>query len=179
LASGTTLHTFSVELADSDRGKYASLDLRVARHPSETLPFMLVRLLAYCLEHEDGIAFTEGISTTDEPAVWVKDLTGQVRAWIEVGSPSAERLHKGSKQAPRCAVYTHRDAGMLIRQLSAGRVHRAQDIPVYAFDRGFVDAASAALPRRGKLAVSVSGQHLYLDVDGQTFDSAISEHRIA
>jgi len=85
MAAGTTVHALSVELADVDRGVYASLELRVARHPSETPEFLLTRLLAYCLEHQEGIAFTDGVSAVDEPAVLVRDLTGKVTAWIEVG----------------------------------------------------------------------------------------------
>ena len=76
MAIGATIHTFAVQLADVDRGVYDELALRVARHPSETAAYMLTRVLAYCLEFEEGIAFSEGISSTDEPAVLVRDLTG-------------------------------------------------------------------------------------------------------
>ena len=106
MAQGATVHAFSVELADVDRNTYATLDLRMARHPSETPEFLLTRLLAYCLEYTEGIVFTDGVGAVDEPAVLVRDLTGQLTAWIEVGAPSAERLHKGAKAAKRCAVYT-------------------------------------------------------------------------
>ena len=89
VASAATLYNFKVEVADVDRGAYASLELRVARHPSETPEYMLARLLAYCLEYQEGIAFTDGVSAVDEPAVLVRDLTGRITAWIEVGAPSA------------------------------------------------------------------------------------------
>ena len=69
MAAGTTLYTLSVELADVDRGVYAPLELKLARHPSETAEYMLTRLLAYCLEYGEGIAFTDGVSAVDEPAV--------------------------------------------------------------------------------------------------------------
>src|SRR5690606_19088629 len=99
----------AVQLADVDRGVYEDLTLRVARHPSEIDAFMMTRVLAYLLEYEEGIVFSEGISATDEPAVLVRDLTGRTVAWIEVGSPDAARLHHGSKLADRTVVYTHRD----------------------------------------------------------------------
>ena len=82
MALGATIHTFDVQLADVDRGVYDDLTLRVARHPSETDANMILRVLAYCLEFEEGIAFSEGISSADEPAVLVRDLTGRVTAWI-------------------------------------------------------------------------------------------------
>src|SRR4029079_3563909 len=109
MALGATIHTFTVQLADVDRGVYEELPLRVARHPSETDAFMLTRVLAYCLEYEEGIAFSEGVAATDEPAVSVRDLTGALVAWIEVCAPDAARLHTGSMQAERTVVYTHRD----------------------------------------------------------------------
>src|SRR5688572_7756889 len=109
MATGSTIHTLAIELSDSDRNVYQSLELRVARHSSETAEFMLARILAFCLEYQDGIALTDGVAAVDEPAVLVRDLTGRITAWIEVGAPAPERLHRGSKAAPRCAVYAHRD----------------------------------------------------------------------
>jgi len=179
MAAGATVYTFAIELSDADRHVYQSFELRVARHPSETAPFMLARVLAYCLEYQDGIALTDGVAAVDEPAVLARDLTGRITAWIEVGAPDAARLHRGSKQAARCAVYTHRDPAPLLAQLAGERIHRAAEIPVHAFERGFIDAASAALDRRAQLAVSVTGRHLYLDVDGRSFSSAIETHPIA
>ncbi len=178
MAAGATIYTLAIELSDADRNVYQSLELRVARHSSETPQFMLARTLAYCLEYQEGITLTDGVGAVDEPAVLVRDLTGRITAWIEVGAPAAERLHKGSKQAPRCAVYAHRDPAPWLAQLAGEKIHRAADLPVYSFDRQFMDEASAALGRRAKLALSVTGRHIYLDVDGRQFESAIEEQRI-
>ena len=175
----STVHTFAIELSDTDRGVYQSLELRVARHPSETAEFMLARTLAFCLEYQDGIELTDGVAAVDEPAVLVKDLTGRITAWIEVGAPSAERLHKGSKLAPRCAVYTHRDPAALIAQLAGQKIHRASEIPVYSFERQFVTSAAAALQRRARIALSVTGRHIYMDVNGSNFESPITEQQLA
>jgi uncharacterized protein YaeQ len=178
MAAGSTVYTLSIELSDTDRGVYQSFELRLARHPSETAEFMLTRALAYCLEYEDGIAMSAGIAAADEPAVWVKDLTGRLTAWIEVGAPTAERIHKGSKQAARCAVYTHRDPAPLLEQLSREKIHRAAEIPLYSFGRVFLTDAAASVDRRAKLALSVTGRHLYLDVGERHFDSPIEERRL-
>lgn len=178
MALGATIYTFAIELSDADRNVYQSLELRVARHPSETAQFMLARVLAYCLEYGEGIALTDGIAAVDQPAVLGRDLTGRITAWIEVGAPDAERLHRGSKQAPRCAVYTHREPTPLLAQLAGQKIHRAPEVPVYSFDRAFMDEASAALERRASLTLSVSGRHVYLDVNGRSFDSAITEQRL-
>lgn len=178
MALGATMHTFDVQLADVDRGAYEELSLRIARHASETDVFMMTRLLAYCLEYEEGIAFSEGISATDEPAVLVRDLTGRLIAWIEVGAPDAERLHTGSRAAERTVVYTHRDPAKLLAQWAGKRIHRSEDIALYSFDPGFLDGAVAALERRNTVTLSVTERQLYLDINGASLTSAIHEHRI-
>src|SRR5258708_34694192 len=106
-----------------DRGVYEALELRMARHPSETAEYMLVRVLAYCLEYQEGIELTEGVSSGDEPALVVRDLTGRVIAWIEVGMPDAARLHRGSKHAGRVAGSTHRDTRHLRARVARGKIH--------------------------------------------------------
>ncbi|MGK8524179.1 YaeQ family protein [Nocardia asteroides] len=167
MALSATLHNFSVHLADVDRGVYQDLELRVARHPSETAEFMLTRVLAYCLEYEEGIAFSDGgVSSTDEPAVLVRDLTGRLTAWIEVGAPDADRVHRGSKLAQRVAVYTHRDPAKVLAQLTGKRIHRAGTIPVYSFERDFIDSAVAAIDRRNTVTLSITERLLYLDING-------------
>ncbi|QLY28251.1 YaeQ family protein [Nocardia huaxiensis] len=179
MALSATLHTFTVTLADVDRGVYEEIELRVARHPSENDEFMLTRILAYCLEYEEGITFSEGgVSSTDEPAVLVRDLTGRVTAWIEVGAPDADRVHRGSKLAGRAAVYTHRDPVKVLAQLSGKRIHRGEDVPVYSFDREFIAAAVAVIERRNTMTVSVTERVLYLDINGVNLSAPIEEHRI-
>lgn len=96
MALTSTMYNVSIEVSDVDRGVYQTLDLRLAMHPSETAEYMATRLLAYCLEWEEGIEFTAGLSNGDEPAIVVRDLTGRITAWIEVGMPDADRLHRAS-----------------------------------------------------------------------------------
>src|SRR5260221_14674519 len=179
MALTATIYNFETELADIDRGVYETLSLRMARQPSETPEFMLTRFLAYCLEYTEGIALTEGVAAGNEPAVLVRDMTGRITAWIEVGMPDAQRLHRGSKLAGRAAVYTHRNVAQVLAELDDKGIHRAPEIPVYAFGRGFIDAIAAGMPRRAAVTVSVTERHLYLDLDGRSFDTAVVEHHFA
>jgi uncharacterized protein YaeQ len=178
VAETATIYQFSIDLADMDRQVYESLELRVARHPSETTAYMLVRVLAYCLEFQDGLALTDGVSSGDEPALVVRDLTGRMTAWIEVGMPDAARLHRGSKHAGRVAVYTHRDTRQLLAQLAGERIHRAAEIPIRAFDRGVIDEVAAALDRRTSLSLSVSAGDLYISIGDRSFTLPVTEHRL-
>lgn len=175
MALTATLHHFTLQIADMDRGMYADEVVRVARQPSETAEFMLVRVLAYALEYAEGIAFTEGVAAVDQPAVWVRDLTGAVTAWIEVGAPDAERVHRGSKLAGRAAVYSHRDPRALLAAYAISKIHRAAEVPVYSFDRDFLIEAAARLQRRSRLALTVTEQQLYLDIDGHGLTTPIRQ----
>ncbi|PPH30347.1 YaeQ family protein [Rathayibacter sp. AY1F9] len=178
MAAGAVMYNFAIQLADVDRGVYEDLTLRAARHPSETDAYMMTRVLAYCLEYVEGITFSEGISSTaTEPAVLVRDLTGRLTTWIEVGAPDAERLHFGSKLADRTTVYTHRNPEKVIAAWSGKRVHQLEQITVQSFDQGFLDAAVAVLERRNTLTVSVVEGQLYLEFNGVTSSSDIHVHQ--
>jgi uncharacterized protein YaeQ len=178
MALTATIYNLVVQLSDIDRGVYEKLDLRMARQPSETTEYMLTRALAYCLEYQDVIEMTEGVAAGDEPAVLVRDLTGRIIAWIEVGVPTGDRLHRGSKLAGRAAVYSNRNLDQLMNQLNAKRIHRVAEIPIYTFGRGFIEAAAEPLQRRTEMSISITERHLYLDVNGQSFTTTIEESRI-
>jgi uncharacterized protein YaeQ len=178
MALGATIYNFAVELADTDRAVYETLELRMARQPSESPAYLLMRLLAYCLEYTAGIEFTQGVAAGDEPAVYVRDLTGQVTAWIEVGLPDAARLHRGSKLARRAAVYTHRDVTQLLAQYAGAKIHQAAAIPIYALERRFVEEVAGLLERRTTLALSVTDRQLYITIGPHTLTGELVEHRI-
>ena len=99
MALTATIHNFDIELADSDRGVYESLALRVARHPSESEEYLVTRLLAYLLEFADGIVFSRGVSDPEEPAIAIRDLTGA----ITTGSTSGRRTPRACTR-PRSRV---------------------------------------------------------------------------
>lgn len=168
MALGATLYTFKIDLADSDRSVYAALDLRVARHPSETEDHLLTRVLAYCLEYTEGIAFSSGLSDADQPALAVRDLTGALSAWIDVGAPEAARLHRASKLAPRVAVYSHKNADQLVSKLQLERIHRAERLEIYAIDREWLATLAVKLARRMEFALTVADRNLYLSLGDET-----------
>lgn len=178
MALTSTIYNATIELSDVDRGVYENLDLRLAMHPSESPAYLATRLLAYCLEYTEGIEFTSGLSNGDEPAIVVRDLTGRLTAWIEIGAPDAERLHRASKLVDHVAVYTHRDLRTLLGQLEGKKIHRAAEIPIYTFGRGFIDALAERLERRIRLSLSVTERHVYLDIDGMALETVIDEHRL-
>ena len=176
MALTATIYKFDIDLADADRHVYESLALQVARHPSESEQYLVTRLLAYALEFREGIAFSRGLSDPDEPTISIRDLTGAIRVWIEIGTPDAARLHKACKAAPRVAVYTHKDAAQLMDRLAGGRIHRAEALELYAIDRGLVDALAGRLERRMAFALSVAEHEMYVSIGTETLSGKVTRH---
>jgi uncharacterized protein YaeQ len=178
MALGATIHVFKIDLADADRGVYRPLELRLARHPSETEDHLLTRVVAYCLEYAEGIAFSNGLFDSDQPTIAVRDLTGALRVWIDVGAPEAARLHRAAKLAPRVAIYTNKDAELLAARLRAERIHRVEAMELYAVDRDWLASVAAHLTRRMEFTLTVAEQHLYLSLGEETLAGVIERVQI-
>jgi len=178
MAFTATIYNFDIQLSDVDRNVYETLSVRVARHPSESEEFLLTRVLAWCLEYTEGLVFSKGLSETDEPALSVRDLTGALRVWIDVGAPDAARLHKASKAAPRVVVYTHKDPSQLVQQLQGERIHRVEALEVYAVDRALLAKLVSQLERRMSFELSVTDRTLYLTLGTETLSAPLERYPI-
>lgn len=176
MALGATIYAFEITLNDADRSVYEALNFRIARHPSETAEYLLTRVLAYCLEYAEGIEFSKGLSEPDAPALAVRDLTGVLLAWIDVGSPEADRLRKALGSARRVAVYCHRDAPALIERLKAAELRRADELEIYGVDRELLAGLAARLDRRMSFDLSVSERHAYVTLAGESLGGAIERY---
>jgi len=174
MALTATIYNVDVELADSDRGVYESLALRIARHPSESEEYLVTRLLAYLLEYAEGIEFSRGVSEPDEPAVFVRDLTGTITTWIDIGTPDAARLHKASKSGARVVVYTHKNPEQYLKQLAGEKIHRAAELELYTVDRALVASLVARLDRRLGFSVSINDRELYISIGADTITGAVT-----
>lgn len=179
MALTATMRRFTIELADSDRGVYETLELRAAQHPSESDRYLVARVVARCLEHdpasENGaVDFTRGLAADDEPALWQRDLRGDLQAWIEVGSPSPDRLHKASKTGARVVVYAWKLPEQLAKDVASRGVHRQDELTIFALDPAFLDAVAGALDRTNQWQLSVSGGALYLTIRDRLYESAFT-----
>jgi uncharacterized protein YaeQ len=174
LALGSTVYTFDIDLSDVDRGVYQALNLRVAQHPSETPAYLLTRVLAYCLELVEGLTFSKGLSEPDEPALLVRDLTGALQAWIEVGLPEPERLHRASKAAPRVAVYAHKETAQWLARLAEARIHRAAKLEIFVVDPVWLGTLVSRLDRRMAMSLTRAEGEIYLEVGGETLQTVVA-----
>ena len=174
MARTATVSTFDIALNDMDRQVYEQLAIKVARHPSETEEYLWTRVLAYGLEYAEGIAFSKGgLSDPEEPAIAVRDLTGRITSWIEVGAPDAARLHKASKGNPRVALYTHKEPRLLLRNYEGARIHKAESIEMRAVDRDLLASLVPHLDKRVRCTLTVTEQQLYVDVGGAVHEGTV------
>ena len=124
MALKPTIHKFNIALSDLDRDYYDTLNLTVARHPSETMERMMVRVLAYCINASPHLAFTKGVSAIDEPDLWEHSLDGDLKLWIDVGEPSVERVKKASHIARQVKVYSFNSKSDVWWKQSQGALSR-------------------------------------------------------
>ena len=178
MALNSTMYVFTVRLADADRSVYETLTLRVAQHPSETVENLVTRVLAYCLEFAEGIGFSKGLSDPDDPAIAVRDLTGALQTWIDIGAPEAARLHKASKVAKRVAVYAYRDVTPWFARIAGERIHRSEAVEVHVIDRELVIAFAARLERRLDIDLAISDRNLYVSLANNTYSGNIALRRL-
>ena len=146
MAPSTTLYRFRIDLSDVDRGLYEHLDFRIAQHPSENDLFTLTRMLAFCLNSQEGLEFSSaGLSDPDGPCLFINHPNGRTILWIEVGNPSSRKLHKASKAADTVKVYTYKNPELILREAKSQDIHRADRIQIYAFDPNFLERLSKQL----------------------------------
>jgi len=173
VALPATLRRFTIHLADADRGLYDTLEWRVAQHPSESERYLVARVIARALEHAEGLEFSKGgVSDDEEPALVHKDLRGDWLAWIEVGSPSPERLHKATKLAPRVVVYAWKNVEQLAAAIAEREVHRRDELELKSLPAHLLDAVAATLDRNNTWDLSVTGGALYLTIGDALFEGA-------
>jgi uncharacterized protein YaeQ len=169
MAQPSTLYRIKLELSDIDRNVYESLDFRVALHPSELVERLVARILGYALLYEEQLEFGKGISTEEEPDLWARDLTGRILHWVEVGTPSAERIHMANKKADRMSIVCHKGQEALDREVKKRPIHRAASVDVLHLEPLFVAALAKKLTRSSQWTVVHTDGELSITIDDESF----------
>jgi uncharacterized protein YaeQ len=144
------------------------------------MSYLLTRTIAYALLYEEGIAFSKGgLSSTDEPPITIRDLQGNLRAWIDVGTPSADRLHKASKAAPRVVVFTQHDPRLLVKEAATRAIHKVEQIEVYALDSAFLDQLAALTDRNARWTLLRNDGVLYVTVGAETVSAPLTKQALS
>ena len=161
-----------------DRSFYEPIDLRVAMHPSESETFLLTRVLAYALNYESGLEFSQGLSTPDEPAIRLLGSNGRIARWIDIGNPLPRRIHKASKAADSVRIYTYKDPENLKREASREAIHRKELIEIFALEPRFLESLAQVLKRDNSWAMIHNDGELVITADGETFMTSLTAHRL-
>lgn len=179
MALKATIHKAELQLADMDRNHYADLALTIARHPSETDERMMLRVLLYALYDQEGIALTKGLFDPDEPEIWVKDLTGAIRLWIDIGQPDEARLRKACGRAGQVVVVCHAASCEVWWKQIQGKLSRLRNLTVLRVAPATAQALAGLAERTMRLqclvqdgAISLSSDSATVEVELQTLSSA-------
>ena len=165
MALRSTIHKAQLSVADLDRGHYADHALTLARHPSETEERMMVRLLAFGLHADEALAFGRGLSSEGEPDLALRDDTGRLRLWIEVGLRDEKWVRKAASQADRVVLIAYGGARAdLWWRGNAAALVRHEGLRVLACDEAGTRALVALAGRTMRLSLTIQeGQALVSD----------------
>jgi len=165
MALKATIYKADLQIADLDRNYYADHALTLARHPSETDERLMVRVLMYALHAQEGIAFTRGLSEADEPEIWVKDLTGQIRLWIDIGQPDEARLRKASGRAEQVIAVCYSSNCALWWKSLETRLARLKNLRVLQLPVATSQALAALATRTMRLQCLVQDGEVWMSTD--------------
>lgn len=170
MALKPTIYKFRINLTDINRDHFDTLSLTTALHPSEKVDRLAARLLALCLHAEEGLTFTKGLSTIEEPDIWKKELDGTLSVWIDVGEPEPERIKKATRHAQSVRVYSFNQKSSVWWEKQKGKFQQLS-VSVYQFDADAIEQLAHQLQRGSSLSVMISGNSVF--IDGDTFHQQV------
>ncbi|MBV8623038.1 MAG: YaeQ family protein [Herbaspirillum sp.] len=162
MALKSTIFKADLQISDMDRHYYQQHALTIARHPSETDERMMIRVLAFALHASEALAFGKGLSDTDEPDLWEKDLTGAIDLWIEVGQPDDRAILKACGRAGRVLVYSYSSVSNIWWNQTGSRVERAKNLKVVNIPAEASQALAALAQRTMQLQCTIQDGQVWL-----------------
>lgn len=169
MALKSTIFKANLNVADLDRCYYGDHALTVARHPSETDERMMIRLLAFALFADERLEFGKGLSTTDEPALWLRDYSGGIRLWIEVGLPDERTLRRAAGRAEQVVVVAYGGRSMEAWWAKEGEgLQKIDNLRVLAIDPEQSAALAALAERSMQLQCTVQESQAWWNANDAT-----------
>lgn len=169
MALKPTIFKFRISLSDINSNYYDTLNLTLAQHPSETLERMMVRVLAYCLNAQENLTFTKGLSEIDEPDIWLRTLDDQIALWIDVGEPSFDRIKKSSRLAKKVKVYSFNSKSDVWWEQSKNKIKQL-NVSVFKFEWSDIQTLSSFVQRTMDFSVSITGDSAYVATESGECD---------
>lgn len=162
MAEKATICKANITLSDMDRHYYGDLSLTIAQHPSETTERMMVRLLSFCYRAADNLVFTRGLSSIDEPDIWLKSDDGRILEWIEVGQPAPERLKKAQGVAQQVMVFAYGRGLDIWWKTNAPAIQALSKVTVHYFDAIELQDLTKLASKTMNLTISITETIAYI-----------------
>ena len=172
MALKPTIFKFRLSISDTNRDLYISPQLTIAQHPSENTTRMLARVLAYCIKYQAELTFTKGLSSIEEPDLWVKALDGTISHWIEVGEPALDRIKKATRLAGRVDIFSFTSKSDVWWEQTKNKSHQ-YDAHIYRLSSEGIEALSEVIQRGMDLSIMISGTSVFVDCDNGSFEIQI------
>ncbi len=175
MSSAPIRREFRVALSDVERAIAEQAQLIVGQQDDESGEHLVLRVLAWCVLHEPGLELHPGVLAPDGADLLARDLTGRVITWVECGDTTAEKLRRVTRHQRGARVHVvgcdaeARDR--LLADLQRGQ--RTAGVALWLIDRSVVDRLAAIEARRQSWAVTLVGDHVYVEADGLVADGAI------
>lgn len=166
MASGATVVKVELQVSDMDRHYYASHNLTLAQHPSETEARLMVRLIAFALRADERLEFGRGLGTEEEPDLWQRDYVGDIELWIDLGHPDESRIRKACGRAQQVLVvnYGGHASDLWWQKVGAG-LARSRNLTVIDLDVDAVERLAATVQRGMRLTAMIQDTELQLMSD--------------
>ena len=166
MALRATIHKADLHVSDSGRHYYGSHSLTIAKHPSETEERMMVRLIAFALQSNEDLVFTKGLSDTDEPDLWIKDLTDAIKLWVEIGQPDERRILKACGRSDRVIVYCYGgQTSKIWWDTIANKLTRARNLEIVSIPAAQAGELNQLVERSMVIHVNVQDGEVYVSSD--------------
>lgn len=175
MATKPTIYKLNIAISDFNRDYYNSIQLTVALHPSETVERMMARIIAYCLNAQENMAFSKGLAAVEEPDIWVKSLDDQIKLWIDMGEPIPDRVKKSSRLAPAVKVYSFNSKSNTWWEQNKSKMQPFSNVQFYQFDWSQMQVLAGFVERTMDWSISISGDSVYIAAEGKEGELTVKE----
>lgn len=167
MALKPTIYKLRIALSDLERNYYDTLSLTVALHPSETPERMMARVMAYCINAQQDLVFTKGLSDVDEPDIWVRTMDDKTTLWVDIGEPAFDRVKKATRLAEQVRIYSFNSKTDVWWQQGQSKLSRL-DASIYRFNHSSIGELAGLLSRTMDMSVTITGESAYVTTgDGE------------
>jgi len=165
MALGATILKADINISNMDRHYYAEHNLTIAQHPSETNTRMMLRLLCFALHADQDLSFTKGLSTDDEPDIWIKSLTNEINLWIDLGQPDEKRIRQACGKAKKVVIYNYGGFSDPWWTQNSAKLTRHSNLTVFHIDEEALKMLSTLSQRTMSLQFTIQDREIWVSND--------------